>query len=112
MDERNRPLDISRQTVGHIDHVAHIARLEHMFVVGIAVTEVKHQLDIGRHLLGEIDEDTREARQHLVAILAIGVRLIALQPREHRGGNVELDRDLIVRQGRRDLVDLALERRR
>ena len=49
-------------------------------------------------------------RQHLRASLAIGVRLAALQPRKHGRGDVELDGDLVVRQRRRDLVDLMLER--
>ena len=68
------------------------------------------QLDVGRHVLGQVGEDRGEARQHLGAVLAVGVRLVALQAREHRGGDVELDRDFAMRQRRRDLVDLALER--
>ena len=32
---------------------------------------------------------------------AVAARLVALEPREHRGGHIELDRDLVVRQRRR-----------
>ena len=45
-----------------------------------------------------------------IAVLAVGIRLIAFESREHSRGDIELDGDLIVRQRLRDLVDLALER--
>ncbi len=59
---------------------------------------------------GKIGEDGGKARQHGLAVLAVGVRLVALQAREHGGRDVELNRDLIVRQVARDFVDLAFER--
>ncbi len=43
-------------------------------------------------------------------VFAISVGLAALQAGEHGRGHIELDGDLVVRQRRGDLVDLALER--
>ncbi len=76
----------------------------------IAVAEVIEQIDIGRHAIAEFDQDSGEGVLHLGLAAAVARRLVALEPREHRGGDVELDRQLIMRDGSGDLVDLALER--
>ena len=81
-----------------------------MLVVGIAVAEMKQQLDVGGHVVGEVDQDAREGLLRFVLAAAVARPVVAFEPREHRRRDVELDRDLIVRQARRDLVDLALER--
>ena len=71
---------------------------------------MKQELDIGRHVVAELDQDLAETGEHLVLVAPIGVALVALQPREHRGGDVELDGELIVRDGGGELVDLAAQR--
>ena len=79
-------------------------------MVRIAVAEVIEEIDIGRHAVAEVDQDSGEGVLHLGLAAAVARRLVALEPREHRRGNVELDRQFVVRDGRGDLVDLALER--
>ena len=49
----------ARQPVRQLDHVAHVGRLDHVTVIGIAVAEVEHQLDVGRHMIGERGQDAR-----------------------------------------------------
>ena len=46
-----------RKPVRQFHHVAHVGRLNHMAVAGIAVAEVIHQLDVRRHLIAEIEQD-------------------------------------------------------
>ena len=102
---------ICRQiAVGEFDHVAHVGRLDHVLVVGIAVAEVEQQIDVRRHPVAEIEQDVAERLLHLFLAAPVAARLIALEAREHRGRDVELDRNLVVRQRGRDLVDLALDR--
>ena len=43
-------------------------------------------------------------------VLAVSIRLAALQPREYGRGHVKLDGNLVVRKRSRNLVDLTLER--
>ncbi len=106
----DRPRDLPRHAIGEVDHVAHVGRLDDVAMVRIAVAEVIEQIDVGRHAVAEIDQDIGESLLHLRFGAAVARRLVAFEPREHRGGDVELDRQFVVRDGGRDLVDLALER--
>ena len=56
MNELDCALDIGGKPIGYIDHVTHVGRLDHMLVVGIAITKVKQQLDISRNMVGKIDQ--------------------------------------------------------
>ena len=47
---------------------------------------------------------------HFGLAAAVARRLVAFEPREHGGRDVELDRQFLVRDGGGDLVDLALDR--
>ena len=107
MDQIDRPLDFGAQQVGDIDHVAHVDRLDHVLMVGVAIAEVEHQFDAAGHVVRELHQDGAEGCEHRVAIAAVGVRLVALQAREHRGRHVELNREVAVRNGGGEPVDLA-----
>ena len=106
----DRPRNLPRHPIGELDHVAHVGRLDHVAMVRIAVAEVIEQIDIGRHAVAEIDQDIGERLLHLRLAAAVARRLVAFEPGEHGGGDVELDRQFVVRDGGGDLVDLALER--
>ena len=90
--------DISEDDVFDTDYVP---------MPGVAVTEVEQDIDVGRHMVGEPQNDLREGVLHLRLGGAVGARLVALEPREHGRGDVELDGDVVVRQRGGDLVDLA-----
>ena len=49
-----------------------------------------------------------EGAEHLFLVAAVARDVAALQPREYRRRHVELDREFVVRDGGRNLVDLAL----
>ena len=75
-----------------------------------AVAEVIQEVDVGRHAVAEVDQDVAERLLHRGLAGAVARRLVALEPGEHRRGHVELDRELVMRDGGGDLVDLALHR--
>jgi hypothetical protein len=79
-------------------------------MVRVAVAEVIEQVGFRRHPIAEVDQDLAEPLLHLGLGAAVARRLVALEPRKHGRGNVELDRELLVRDGGGDLVDLALDR--
>jgi len=67
-------------------------------------------VDVGGHVVAEIDQEPGERRLHFGLGLAVARRFVALEPREYRRGDIELNGGLIVRQARGDLVDLAANR--
>src|SRR5262249_37002840 len=71
---------------------------------------LKQELDVGRHVIGELDQNRPECLEHLLLVLPIGIGFIQLQPGEDRGGDVERDGKLIVRNHCREPIDLALHR--
>ena len=80
-------------------------------VVRIAVAEVIEQIDIRGNAIAEVDQDIGESLLHLRFATAVARCLVAFEPRKHGGGDVELDRQFVVRDRGGDLVGLALERR-
>lgn len=110
MDQLDGPSDHAREVVGENNHIAHVDRLDDVSVVGVAVAEVKQQLDVCRYVIGEPNQNRCECFDHLLLVAPVGIRLVALQPREHGGSDVELDGELIVRNGLREPIDLTAQR--
>jgi hypothetical protein len=71
---------------------------------------VIEQVDVARHPIAKVDKDIGEGVLHVRLGPPVARGFVAFEPREHRGGDVELDGELIMRDGGGDLVDLALER--
>ena len=78
VNELDRPMDRRAQQVGDVDHVAHVDRLDHVLMVGVAVAEVEHELDPIGHMVRKAAQDRAERGEHLVAVTAITLG-IALQ---------------------------------
>ena len=110
VDELDGSPDLPADPIGEFDHVAHVGRLDHVLVVGVAVAEMEQQIDVRRHPVAEIEQDVAECLLRLLFGAPVAARLVALEAGEHSGRDVELDRNLVVRQRGCDLVDLALDR--
>src|SRR5262249_17465519 len=67
------------------------------------------EIDSGWYAIAEIDQDVAKRLQHLLLAAAIWACLVALEACKHGRGDMELDRQFMVRDCGRGLVDLLLE---
>lgn len=102
MDPVQRPVQRRRERVRHLDELARVVRNGEVPVIVVAVAEMEAQLDIGGHAAADPQEPLENAGAgSLEPGGADALEDRELQPR------VPLQRQLVVRHGGEDLVELA-----
>src|SRR6185437_12462922 len=95
------------ERIGELDHLAGIDRVNEMFGVEIAVAEVVTQLDILGHGVAEAG---KPLEHHGRRDVRIALEELAV-PDHHLDADIPLDREVLMRDGAADRIELSEHRR-